>query len=528
LSRRYPVVIVGAGPVGAALAVDLGMRGVACALIESRAGVHRIPKGQMLAHRTLEHFHFWGIAGELRQARLMPAGYPIGEITAYGSLMSEYWQAPAGRELVRPYFFQDYERLPQYCTEAVLRRKLATLAGIDARLGWTARAIEQDGSGARVSIEQDGGPGREVLEADYVVGCDGARSVVREQAGIGREGTDFRQPMVLAVFRSRELHERLKRFPERSTYRVMRPGLDGYWMFFGRVDVGEGWFFHAPLPQGAQPERFDVAGLIQEAVGAPVRCEFDYVGSWDLRVAIAERYRERRVFVAGDAAHSHPPYGAFGLNNGLEDAVNLGWKLEAALKGWGGEGLLASYDAERRPVFREIGEDFIAARIRGDAEFFARHDPARDRAGFERAWKGRESDIGTRLLDYEPNYEGSPVVAGPAGGKCGAHGQHLFTARAGHHLAPQRLASGRNVYEEISNSSFNLLAVEIEEMELKGFEAAARSLQVPLKVIRDSGRDGCAAYEARLALVRPDQFVGWTAMQAPGDPAAVLKKLTGR
>src|SRR6185503_9179320 len=114
MGKRHQVIIVGGGPVGVALAVDLGLRGIACALVEARTDVGRIPKGQNLTHRTLEHFYFWGIVDELRAARLMPHDYPIGEITAYGSLASEYWQAPAGRELVRPYYFQHNERLPQY------------------------------------------------------------------------------------------------------------------------------------------------------------------------------------------------------------------------------------------------------------------------------------------------------------------------------------------------------------------------------------------------------------------------------
>ena len=115
-----------------------------------------------------------------------------------------------------------------------------------------------------------------------------------------------------------------------------------------------------PTPRG---DNFDFPGLLQRAAGFKFACEFDHVGFWDLRVAVAESYRVGRVFIAGDAAHSHPPYGGFGLNNGLEDAVNLGWKLAARLQGWGGEALLNSYDAERRPIFQEIGEDFIAARI---------------------------------------------------------------------------------------------------------------------------------------------------------------------
>src|SRR5579862_6252716 len=114
MAERYQVIVIGGGPVGMALALDLGLRGISCALIESRTAAHSIPKGQNLTQRTLEHFYFWGLVDELRAARVMPPGYPIGEVTAFGSLTSEYWHAPAGRELVRPYYFQANERLPQY------------------------------------------------------------------------------------------------------------------------------------------------------------------------------------------------------------------------------------------------------------------------------------------------------------------------------------------------------------------------------------------------------------------------------
>src|SRR5207248_374318 len=113
-------------------------------------------------------------------------------------------------------------------------------------LGQTAESIEDDDRGVRVTVTDEGAGERRVVEAEYVVGCDGARSMVREHLGIDRGGADFDQRMVLAVFRSRELHKGLERFPERTTYRVMHPEAKGYWHFFGRVDVGEGWFFHAP------------------------------------------------------------------------------------------------------------------------------------------------------------------------------------------------------------------------------------------------------------------------------------------
>jgi 4-hydroxyisophthalate hydroxylase len=525
MGRRHQVVIVGGGPVGVALAVDLGLRGISCALIEPRTGMHRIPKGQNLTQRTVEHFYFWGIADKLRAARIMPPGHPIGEVTAYGNLMSPYWQAPAGREIVRDFYFQANERLPQYAMEVVLRRKLETLPSVETFFGWSAESVEQDDSGARVGIVGNDGK-RAMLEADYVVGCDGPRSLVREQIGIARAGTDFDQRMALIVFRSRELHERLKRFPERSTYRVMRPESNGYWLFFGRIDVGEGFFFHAPVPADATQENFDFRALLYDVAGFEFACEFDHLGFWDLRVAVAEKYQVGRVFIAGDAAHSHPPYGGFGLNNGLEDVANLGWKLAARLKGWGGDALLASYSEERRPIFYETAEDFIAARIRADSDFYNRHNPERDRVDFERAWEARKSDLGQRAQRYEPNYEGSSVIMGPANGVCSAHGTHDYKARAGHHLAPRPLSSGRNVFEELG-SDFTLLAFGAADGVVETLARAAQTHQVPLKIVRDSRDGGREAYDAGLILVRPDQYVVWAGDAPINDADALIRKAAG-
>ncbi len=526
MNNRYQVGIVGGGPVGVALALDLGMRGISCALVETRPGLSKIPKGQNLTQRTLEHFYFWGLADELRAARLMPKGYPIGELTAYGSLSSGYWQAPAGRELVRDFYSQANERLPQYQTEAVLRKRLATLKNVDIRLGWSAKSIAQNADGVHVEIAEEKGPGRGAFDCDYLVGCDGGHSLVRNTVGIDRGGTDFDQMMALVVFRSKELHEKLKMFPERSTYRVMHPDYKGYWQFFGRIDVGEGFFFHSPVPGNSTRENFDFHGLLEQVAGFRFAAEFDHVGFWDLRVAVADKYQVGRVLIAGDAAHSHPPYGGYGLNNGLEDVANLGWKLAAKLQGWGGDKLVESYSEERRPIFKETAEDFIAARITTDGEFLARYNPATDKPGFETAWNARETDVGTRAKSYEPNYEGSSVIDGPPGGVCSAHGTHMFKARAGHHLTPQVLSTGADVFEQLGGG-FTLLAFDAPERTVSAFERVAADLGVPFKVIRDTYKEKRMAYEARMVLVRADQYVVWTGDTAPDDTNALMRKVVG-
>src|ERR1700724_3453402 len=475
MSKRHQVVIVGGGPVGVALAVELGQRGIDCALVERRREPQRIPKGQNLTQRSVEHFYFWGVAEELRAARLLPPEFPMSGIVAYCDLNNEYWYAPPLREIVNSYYFQNNERLPQYLGESVLRKRMAQLASVEARFGWVAETIEQDASGARGTIVKDGGAEHEVLEADYVVGCDGGHSTVRQQIGIERGGADFNELMVLALFRSRELHEKLKRFPPPSTYRVIHPDLGGYWQFFGRVDVGESWFFHSPVPANTTRDNYDFHGLLQKVAGFSFACDFDYVGFWDLRIAVAEKYQVGRAFLAGDAAHSHPPYGAYGLNNGLDDVVNLGWKIAAKLEGWGSDALLATYTEERRPIFKETAEDFIEAGIRRDKEFMARYSPERDRDEFERAWKEHANSAAPRVMTYEPHYEGSSLVFGPPNGASSASGAPSLKPRAAHPLPPQQLSCWRNVLEELG-PDFTLLAFDADDRAVASFEKAASAL----------------------------------------------------
>ena len=362
-------------------------------------------------------------------------------IVAYRDLTSEYWYAPPLREIVNSYYFQQNERLPQYLVEYALRKKLAELANVESRFGWAAETIEQDAKGARVTIAEEGGGAREVLEADYVVGCDGGHSIVRQQIGIERAGADFNQLMVLALFRSTRIARKAQAFSAALD-------LSGACTLISRA-IGSSSAGSMSARAGSSIRRcrpsttrdnYDFHGLLQRVAGFHFACEFDYVGFWDLRIAVADKYQVGRVFIAGDAAHSHPPYGGYGLNNGLDDVANLGWKIAAKLQGWGSDALLQSYSEERQS---DLQGDRPRISSRPASRRTRNFSPAtaRTRIAPNSSAPGRSSQGGAapRVLTYEPHYEGSPIVFGPARRPISARGTHTFKARAGHHLPPQLL-----------------------------------------------------------------------------------------
>lgn len=518
------VVIVGGGPVGMGLAIDLGQRGVRCVVVERYVQPQPIPKGQNLTQRTMEHFHAWGAERQLRAARTIPREYGIGGLTAYGTLLGPYSYDWLQRDLVKPYYYAANERLPQYATEAVLRSRVAELPEVRAIYGWSAESVSQDDGGVKVELAERDGTGRRTLRAAYAIGCDGSRSIVREQAGLTQTRTDHDRLMVLLVFRSPELHALLERFPGKSYYNVLQPDLKGYWKFLGRVDLGQTWFFHAPVPLGTTEHNFDFRAFLHEAVGAEFEVEFEHIGFWDLRFAVADNYRAGRIFIAGDAAHSHPPYGGYGVNSGFEDARNLAWKLAAVIQNGAGQALLDSYDAERRPVFASTVHDFIAKSIETDRQFLNAFDPEVDRTGFESAWQARARGAVGEVHAFEPNYEGSPIVLGESHGTCSALGSHRFEARAGHHLPPAPLVGGGDVFEKLG-SDFTLLCVGPSEADARVFSEAAAALSVSLKLVALAPGSGAERYAARWVLVRPDEFVAWTGQEEAVSPQTATEVL---
>ncbi len=514
----HDVIVIGGGPVGMGLAIDLGQRGLSVAVIERYAEPQLIPKGQNMTQRTLEHIDAWGCEPEMRAARIVPRGVANGGLVTYGTILSDHAYEFLPREGVQPFYGQKVDRMPQYCTERVLRARAAQIDGIDTRYGWSFNSLEQDADGVTVQIAEHKGNGRATLRARYAVGCDGSRSALRDATGITQTLSDHDRKMVLLVFKSPELHRLLgERYEPRAFYNALAPELEGYWRFLGRVDGETEWFYHAPVPPETTEDNTDFAALLHQSVGQAFDLDVTYVGFWDLRFALADTYRRGRVLIAGDACHSHPPYGGYGINTGFEDARNLGWKLAATLQGWAGDTLLDSYDAERRPVFASTDRDFIRRFIEEDRAFLAAHSPSDP--DFTAAWAARNAGA-SEVFAFEPNYQGSPVTHST--GQPSAKGDHRFEARAGHHMAPRALPDGRTTYDALG-AGFTLFDFGAG---LAGeFASAAQARGVPLDVVEAPFEGEVKDYAARAVLVRPDGFIAWTG--DAGDAGEVLARAIG-
>ena len=500
--RSTQVLVAGGGPVGLAAAVELGRRGVECLVVEPRATVsHARPRCKTVNVRTMEHLRRWGIADRLRDRAPLPRGFSTDVV---------FCTSLVGRELSRftgvlglaaqgDRFPEVGQQAPQYVLEELLREVVLGLDTVTLALGSRVTGLVQDADGVTVRLDD-----AESVRADHVLGCDGPRSVVRELVGADYVGEHALRPNFGMVFRAPGLAERVPHGPavQYWTVNAEAPAL------LGPLDPADGtWWVIAFGVDRATGER-DGAALIDAAAGASVGAEVLSTDPWTARMQLVDRARVGRVFLAGDAAHLNPPFGGHGLNTGIGDAVDLGWKLAAVLQGWGGPGLLESYEAERRPVqdrvvtaasenMRTLSGDLVADDLEADTPA---GDAAR-RLAHRRIQDAKSAEFHALDLVLEVGVVGSPVVADGAGDR----------------LPHAWLPDGRSLYD-LLGAGFTLLTPP-------GFAGAAlvdacARRGVPLAVApRPSGHEAL--------LVRPDQHVAWRGEHPPADPVSLVERVRG-
>ncbi|MFC0388832.1 FAD-dependent monooxygenase [Muricoccus vinaceus] len=528
------VLIVGAGPVGLAAAIELGHRGVRCLVVERNDRVGYAPRAKTTNVRTREHLRRWGIADALRRASPIHPDRPSTIIFATrmdGPELARFEDALNGTRARTNLYAEEAQWVPQYVLEEVLRAHATSLPGVEVRFREELVSLgESDEAVACVIRDLASGATRHVRSA-YVIGADGSRSAVRGAIGARMTGAGALAANINVIFRAPGLAARGRHGPG-----IM------YWMVnadvpsvLGPLDEAGLWSFIATrLPDGHDPAAIDPVELIRRGTGLPdLAVEILRTDPWVAQELIADRYATRRVFLAGDAAHLHPPFGGFGMNMGIGDGVDLGWKIAATLRGWGGPALLASYEAERRPVHqRTIAESVVNYGLVGNhlvqpglEEDGPLGEATRREVGaIIRMTKVRE--FMTLGLVLGTHYGNSPLVV-PDGSPAPAESATVYvpSARPGCRAPHLWLADGTSLFDHFG-PGFTLLVTEGAAAAAGPFAAAAAARDLPLTVLAPGDPRLRPRYEAALCLIRPDGHVAWRGMSAEG-AGAILDRARG-
>jgi 2-polyprenyl-6-methoxyphenol hydroxylase-like FAD-dependent oxidoreductase len=547
------VLIVGAGPVGLSLALDLGQRGVRCVLIERNETSIQLPKMERCNARTMEIYRRLGVAEKIRDAGL-PRSAPM-DVFLTASLAEPALAhlpcpsvAEAKAEIAthndgRP--LEPYQLISQYTLEPLLRSFVEALPNVTVIFGCELESFMPDSDSVTAHVRTSKGADATIRTA-YLVGCDGGSSTVRKQLGIQLEGEGNIRKLRQALFLCPDLYERIPMGKGRHYHIAEGP----VFPFIILQDSTRHWTLHAGASSDAE-----MAEIFRRSLGMPLDFDMLSVNEWTQHLLCAGRYGEGHVFIAGDAAHLVIPTGGLGMNTGVGDAIDLSWKLAATLAGWGGPQLLASYEKERRPIgLRNVNASRAA--MSGRLSWRAAYHPdirkdTPEGAAIRTEMASRfdvEQRKVTEILGIEAGYRyaGSPIVWRESGdGPDADNPQYVPTtwpgARLPHVWLEQRVTTdkpattynqptthNRTALHDRLGTGYSLLRFGGTRVETKSLEQALRATGAPLEVLDVADESAREIYGFDLLLVRPDLHIVWRGNQIPHGAEAIAAVATGR
>ncbi|MEV0184866.1 FAD-dependent monooxygenase [Streptomyces sp. NPDC050625] len=531
--HRVPVLIVGGSLVGLSMSLFLGRLGVRHMLVERHSGTSHHPRGRGNNVRTMELFRVAGIEPDIHTAAsllsdnhgILQAPTLVGDA---GEWLFKHIDPSGGLARFSP---TGWCLCSQNDLEPVLLDGARRLGG-DLRYSHEMETFEHDAEGVTAIVRDRGSEERYTVHADYLVAADGPRSPVRSRLGIHQSGPGELFANVSVTFRSKLLADVVgdRRF---ICCYLTDPEADGALL---PVDNKERWVFHAPW----HPERGEtlddftedrLARHIRRAVGVPdLDVELTGKASWRAAERVADRYREGRVFLAGDSAHEMSPTGAFGSNTGIQDAHNLAWKLAAVLEGWAGPHLLETYDTERRPVAAATSARASARSVEHSHPGFSPSPGVGNKkGGILPVVLGYRYPKGA-VIDADP---AQPVV--PEGmdlaGQPGSRAPHMWLHRGGERISTIDLYERSLVLltDAPDDAGWHAAARRVADRDGVRLDAYRIGPGPDADLTHDSDTDDWARVHGTTAdgavLVRPDGFVAWRAPGAVPDPEAALRKV---
>ena len=529
----YDVIVIGAGPVGLSAAIELGQRGVTCLVVERNDRVGYSPRAKTTNVRTNEHLRRWGIEGDLRAASPIRPDYPATVVFATrmnGSLLARFENAMNGSRARNDLYSAEAKWVPQYILEDVLRRHAQSLPGVEVRFGTEFRSVLETRDHVAVEIGDVGTGSVETIRARYLIGADGARSAVREAIGAKMTGDATALRNCSIIFRAPSLASRTS-LGEAMMYWMVNADVPS---LLGPMDSHGLWFFMATKVEAGADQ--DAVDLIRRGTGLH-DLEIEIVGTdlWNARQLIADRYATSRIFLAGDSCHLHPPFGGFGMNMGISDSVDIGWKIAAVLQGWGGPDLLGTYWTERRAAHERTIQEAVSNYTTVGNEFVR---PALEDAGpIGAATREEVADLIrlVKLREFKTlglvlgmRYTGSPIILDAGHEPPPEHPMIYVPSSCPGCLAPHLwLDDGSSLYDHFG-TGFTLLGTDEDAGKVATLVSAAADLGIPLKIVlrgdeRLRRRYAAACY----TLIRPDQHVAWRGDDIPGDPWNLLSRVAG-
>ncbi|MES2534797.1 MAG: FAD-dependent monooxygenase [Pseudomonadota bacterium] len=529
------VIIVGAGPVGLGLAIELGMRSIRCIVIEQNDRVGYNPRAKLTNVRSMELLRRWGVASRLRAASPMPKGYPSNVVFAtslagfpLAKFENAFFTYPDGSVL----YSESAVWVPQYTLEQVLLERAQELPTVSIQFGRRLESLTNHADHVEVTDCSVSDSGQRRLAARYVVGADGARSTVRQLLDIRMTGPGAMSPNFNVLFRAPGLAAMHDKGLAVQYWNINTevPSL------MGPMDDRGLWYIIATrLGAETSSAAIDPKDLIRRATGLDFEMEIISTDPWTALRLIADTYRKGRVFLAGDACHLHPPFGGYGMNMGLGDAVDLGWKLVATLEGWAGGDLLDSYEAERKPVHNRVMDEAVInhsivgnqlAREGLDEDTPAAASAREELGAFISDVKLREFKSLGLVLGYR--YNASPIIVSDGTEPPQEEVINYKPSAFPGSLAPHFwLDDGSSLFDGFGEGFTLLAADDVMPVEFAALVKAAGEDSVPLSVMTLPRGSFKKHYGMRMAIIRPDQHVAWRGNELPPNVFALLDKVRG-